>query len=179
MRTVISRITDKGYVQETKPDAHDAARLKDILQSRQCPSSVTDRELFRNRGTLADQFNGDERTLEKLVAKAKAHGYTPGTNDFYNSSLAAFPGDPLGFVPPTGGRAHIKKVVQMRDQDCEGIVNNKASRYRDPEITPDKEPKLNRKIVEKLAQREATLHPEKRRLTKQELREQVIEKHGS
>jgi hypothetical protein len=175
MRTVISRITDKGYVREAEPEAGDTARLSDMLQSRQCPSSVTDRELFRNRGTLADQFSGDERTLDKLVAKAKTYGYTPGTNDFYNSALAAFPGDPMGFVPPTGGRAHIKKVVQMRDQDCEGIVNNKASRYKDPEP----EVKLAPKIVERLAQREATLNPEKRRMKKQDLREYVTEKHGS
>ena len=78
--------------------------------------TMTDREYFRGQGTLLDQFTGEEHILEAHIKQAKKDGYTPGINDVYNPMIANKPGDGKAFVPPTGGRGHIKRVCQERNQ---------------------------------------------------------------
>ena len=123
-------------------------RLADMLASRQAPGAMTDREFFEGRGTLADQFAGAEGQLAKVVAAARAQGYEPKPNDVYVPTLANSIGDPLAFVPPTGGRNHVRRVCEQRQTSCEGAVTVQAPMYREP--TPDK-PLSDKLIREKSA----------------------------
>ena len=41
--------------------------MAEMMAFRQGPRSMTDREFFEGQGTLAKQFDGDERALDKLV----------------------------------------------------------------------------------------------------------------
>lgn len=137
MARTIGTIGSNGYVRLEKPDAEDAKRLAEILSTRTFPGTNTDRELFADYGTLADQFEGEEQVLEKVISESRKRGYNPNPNDLYMPRLAECVGDPLAFVPATGGRSHIKKVAKLRDHDCmdmSGKVINRRSRYRDPEF---------------------------------------------
>lgn len=179
MRTLIASITDKGYVRHSEPEADDESRLRDIIETRQFPGTMSDREFFAGHGTLADQFKGEEKVLEKVVSEARRQGYNPNPNDVYVPRLAMSIGDPAAFVSPTGGRGQIKKVCQMRDKDCfeaDGKVINRRSRYREPDQT---EVKLAPDIAMQAAFMEAKNNPEKRRMKKQDLIAEAIDKHGA
>lgn len=136
--------------------------------------TVTDRELFRNQGTLADQFAGAEDQLDYVVKTAQRHGYRPSYTDLYLPSLARFPGDPKAFVPASGGRGHIRSVCAERGHDCEGIVQ-----YRAPRGTRGEPPKrLSERIVERIARAKITAEPSLARRDQRELREEIIENHA-
>ncbi len=135
MARLIGTIGSRGYVRSEEPSREDAKRLADMLATRQVPRSSTDRELFAGYGSLADQFEGEESVLEKIVCESRKRGYNPNPNDLYMPRLAECPGDPLAFVPATGGMSHIRKVARLRDNDCidmSGKVLHRRSRYRDP-----------------------------------------------
>ena len=104
-----------------------------IISRRSC-GAVTDRELFRGKGTLLDQFGDDaigRKELKEYVANAKQAGGKPHYTDLYIPGLADFPGDPRAFVPASEGRGHIRRQCEARDRECNGLVNVKRS-FREP-----------------------------------------------
>lgn len=140
------------------------------------PGTLSDREFFAGRGTLADQFQGDEQTLKLLVAEAQRRGYTPGPNDVYTPTLARDFGDPLAFVPPTGGRGHIKKVCEMRGDECQGLVNVKSREMVGPSKQDDGPPLAEDIVTEGVA---AEIRQNPDLVTrKAEVREAFIERHA-
>jgi len=141
------------------------------------PRSMTDRELFEGMGPLAKQFEGEEDYLDRIVAGARAHGHNPGANDVYMSNLARFEGDPLAFVPPTGGRGHIRKVCEDRGLPCEGAVNVKG---REPSEDPlAKKIPLANSIVAREMNHRIKKDPGLKEKDPRELREAIIDKHGA
>jgi hypothetical protein len=110
-------------------------RMAEMLALRTAPRGMTDSVYFAAHGNLAKQFeNAPCGQLECLVAVAKSRGYTPGMNDVYDPNLATEGfGDPLAFIPATGGRNHIKRVAEHRDHDLlDGSpVKNKRQRHGD------------------------------------------------
>lgn len=145
-----------------------------IFATRRAPGSLSDREFFAGRGTLSDQFRGDERTLDLLVAEAKNKGYSPSPNDVYVSALANDFGDPLAFVPAAGGRGHVKKVCEMRGHGCEGLVSVKPSGMIDP---PQNGPRLAEDIVADGVAAEIRKNPDLAS-RREEVREAFIERHA-
>ena len=150
-------------------------KMAEMLAFREAPRTNTDREFFEGMGTLSKQFPGEEKMLDQVVAVAKSKGYKPNANDVYLSALAKYPGDPKAFVPATGGRGHIQKVCEDRGWECDGTVKTK---YREPEEAPKKrklaEPIIKRKMLDAHARR-----PETKEMDQGELRQQMIDKHGS
>lgn len=131
-RTVIGRINASGkYERYRASTLADNDRLTEMLERQESPRCMTDSVFFAGVGTLADQFEGDEKMLETVVARARAKGYNPSYTDFYNSRLADDVGDPKAFIPATGGRHHVRQVLEERDWTCDGAVNRKRD-FRDP-----------------------------------------------
>jgi len=170
-------VSDNPHVQafyvQMRLDGQNHA-FAEMCALRQPPGAMADGEFFRDQGTLADQFKGDEAKLEHITAVAKSQGYTPTPNDVYMPGLADYPGDPLAFVPPTGGRHHIKKVCEEKNLECSGQVNVKRV---------EKEPSRNVPLAEDLVQEAvADMHvtdPDLcRKATYQDLREEAIYRHG-
>ena len=110
-----------------------AKRLKAMLDAQSPPRSMTDVELFADVGTLDKQYRGEEQYLDSIVAGARKHGFNPNPHDFYMGNMARFVGDPEAFVPPTGGRGHIRKVCEQRGIPSSGAVNLAG---REPEVDP-------------------------------------------
>lgn len=146
--------------------------LAEMLAHRKAPGANTDREFFRGQRQLCDQFTPIE--LENLVATARSHGYNPSPNDVYLGQLARFPGDPEGFVSPSGGRHQIQKTLEQRGWGCTGAVR---TTLRDTEPL-DTTPGLAPDIVENLVDQQVKENPDLAHKPRQALREEVIDKHG-
>ena len=150
------------------------SRMKEVLESRKMPSIRTDAQFLANHGTLDKQFEGDDRQLKAVTDKAKSLGYNPSPNDTYIPTLARFPGDPLAFVPAGSPKSHIKKVCEATDRACEGDVTVERSK---------KEPKKTVRLGEDLVQEEAAMriaeNPEEALKPKEQLRNEILDKHGA
>lgn len=151
-------------------------RMAEMMAFREGPRSMTDREFFEGQGTLAKQFEGDERALDKLVENARARGYTPNYNDVYIGGLAKYPGDPEAFISPSGGRGQIQRLCEKRGWECSGAVNVK---HRQPETDPrEKREKLGKDLTLRKMQQEIKKNPDKSRMNMRDLRDDVTDKHG-
>ncbi len=144
--------------------------IQEIIETRQFPGLQTDDEFMANRGTLADQL-GDQ--TEKVVAAAQRNGYRPSRNDVYLPAMARFPGDPEAFIQHDSARGKVKKTLESRGWGCEGSVKVKA-RQTEPKRV---------KLANDLAQEEiASLRkrdPHARKAGIKELKQHIVEKHGS
>lgn len=145
-----------------------------VLQSP--PACQTDNIYFENRGTLDDQLKHQARIFAKI---SEQNGYRPNVRDVYEPGLARFQGDPEAFVPATGGKAHVKKVLEKRGYrvrrgDCatHGLAVEAIEEPSKP-TTPLADDLVRENTVKMLRK-----NPELARLPKSELREAVIEKHG-
>lgn len=101
---------------------------------RKGPSLTTDVSLFHGKRFLGDDLHPAH--LQRLLAISRAHGHNPSQGDVYIPALAAFEGDPAAFVPATGGRAHIRSVLEQRNWACDGVVRRSADDRGDNAI-PD------------------------------------------
>lgn len=145
-----------------------------VLQSP--PACRTDNTFFENRGTLSDQLGYQ---AGEYAAIAEQHGYRPNVRDVYEPGLAEFQGDPKAFIPATGGRGHIKKVLEERGYRVrrgDGVSNGMS--VERIETQPAKTIPLAEDLIAKNTKEMLASQPHMRKLKKQEIREAVIEKHG-
>jgi hypothetical protein len=176
-KTIYPIISDDPAVQafyENSRRDGNSHNIAEMCALRSAPRGMTDNVFFEGVGTLAKQFEGDERVLEKVTKTAMAHGYKPNPNDFYNSSLAAFVGDPKAFIPASGGRGHVQAVCEERGWSCQGAVKVKG---RDRK--PVKQIRLGKDIVARTVQETIAADPSKARIDKRDLAAEVIRKHGA
>lgn len=161
-------------------------RLAEMLASQHPPAAKdTDTQVAAGFKTLHDQVGGTPGYLNKIVANAKRHGYTPSYNDVYNPMLVrrkVGPGDPQAFCKPHEVQSHAKKIAKLRglpllNGDDTVVVQGRAQES-DPlanrcRLAPD----LVNEELRKLAKQT----PEIKKLPKKELnalRKQIVEKHG-
>lgn len=137
------------------------------------PAIRTSATFESGRGTLADQFKGDDKMLKYVVAQAKARGYNPSSRDVYMRSLAKFPGDPEAFVKTGEGESKVKDVIRKRNWTCEelGIEATDREPPKKRGLAPDLVEEVRRKMLKK--------DPSLKAKNQNELREAIIDKHGS
>ncbi len=152
------------------------AIFADMLASRKAPGTKgCDTDWFRGKGTLSDQFSGDQKQLEHTVNVARSHGYNPNMHDVYVPGMARFVGDPEAFVSPAGGLHQVKSTFVSRNQTCHGAVEFESVKMDPPK---DAKPVLCEKLVEKLSVDMAAADPKLAKKGKRALREAVIDKHA-
>lgn len=151
----------------------DKARLADMLASRRAPRVDTDDVFFADHEyTVKRQMEIDPVGMKRYIDGAKRRGYNVNMNDVYCPAIAAdSDGDPLAFVPRTGGKGHIKKVAEMRNKTLVGAVNYTAE-DRGPPPAP---PALSNKLIREKMSLERMKHPD---ASREELRERIIKKHA-
>ena len=150
------------------------SRMDEVLKSKKMPAIRTDAQFLANHGTLDKQFAGDNRQLKAVTDKAKSLGYNPNPNDTYISTLARFPGDPLAFVPAGSPKSHIKKVCEATDRACEGDVS-----VNRPRKEPAKTVRLGEDLVQEEAEQRIMKNPEEALKPKEQLRNEILDKHGA
>lgn len=168
-RNLSKAAKSKGETPDEKADH----RFAEMLAFQSPPRANTDREFFDGMGTLADQFGKDVDGLNSAVAGARSHGYEPNPHDVYLPTIAQFEGDPLAFVPATGGRGHIKKVCEMRGVSCRGAVTVEG---RQPESDPLGTPYLADDLVIEEVAKAAKTDPNITKASKNELRQEMTNK---
>lgn len=148
-----------------------------MLVTQSPPACRTDNTFFENRGTLDQQLG---REVNHYTEIAEQNGYRPGARDVYEPGLARFQGDPEAFVPATGGRAHVKKVLEKRGYRVTNGVGVPSGICATPleSLEPVKSKPLANDIIRENAKRILKEEPDKRKLSKNELRELVVERHG-
>jgi putative FmdB family regulatory protein len=84
------------------------------------PALRTATTFVSGKGTLLDQFQGDEAEVARVVSEAKKQGYTPKDTDIYEPCLAQRKGDPAAFLPAADPVGKLKQVCARRNISCEG-----------------------------------------------------------
>jgi putative FmdB family regulatory protein len=84
------------------------------------PAIRTDATFVRGKGTLLDQFQGDEAEVKRVTDAAKSQGYTPSASDIYEPCIAKCKGDPEAFLPASDPVGSLRRVCKKRGIGCEG-----------------------------------------------------------
>lgn len=177
-RRLISKFSDGGEYKRLEASTEvDALRIDDILTSRRVPGGISDRELFSghcNGNQFADQPEIGDAKLREYAAYTG--GKKPPTGAIYMEGLArhGMPGDPEAWV---SSRDEAKRVLESRP----GTVAQGIVRARAPEpIGPTHfRTKLDEKIVRKKMREAAEANPDLVRRPFDEVRAEIIEKHGN
>ncbi len=150
-----------------------SGKLEKMLDAQEAPRCMTDDVFLGGMGTLADQFEGDEAGLQRVISNARKGGYNPSMNDVYMANMATHEGDPRAFVK---GRAD----VQNRCREL-GVPSEGACPVSESEVPARPERRRNVKLGEDIIQRsmaaEIAQNPDQAH--NKELRDQVIDKHGN
>lgn len=111
-------------------------KFAEMLALQSPPGVKTDSTYFNNGRDVAHMVEQEPDYALPVLKKAKSLGYKPRASDVYEPGLAKFPGDPAAFVPATGGRAHIRKVLERRGWGASGTVTTRSR-------APDRDPLEN------------------------------------
>lgn len=153
--------------------AKDRQNIKDMCRDRKTPGVRTDTSFHAGRGTLLQQMDGDEQWTKYLVQEARKQGYNPGANSVYIGQIADKPGDPDAWFSPSDGRKELEKRLRKKGKGCDiPGLKVEASPY-----VEKKGPQLNPKIVKSL-ERQYVASGEAKGMSKKELREHIVKKHG-
>lgn len=147
-----------------------------VMLAHQQPPGVrgTDREFQKGQRQKMENYGG---SMKHILRQARAAGIaTQGKT--YMAGLGHWT-DPAAWASTIDD---VRKVVEVRNLDCSGIVNHKAV-----EIEPKKKPvELAEHLVQQRMQEYLAKSPKLRadmkknpRKTKAELREKIIDTHGS
>jgi hypothetical protein len=139
----------------------------------------TDDVFFQGAKPLYEQFES-QQALNRTLRESKKRGFTPDKNAIYYPNLARFRGDPEAYVTRAMGRSYIRKLLENRGWSAEGGVNVKG---REPESDPldakNCKP-LGEDIVRRRMSEEIKKNPDLARgKNRKELRQKIIERHGS
>ena len=149
-------------------------RFATMLALQAPPKANTDREFFAGRHNLGQQFAGDRRGLRSVLRGAKKRGFKPPADAIYEPGLARFQGDPEAFIPASGGRGYVKKLLETRGWESEGAVKVRASGSREQDavaLAPDLAKQMLPGVLEK--------DPKLKRASRREQLAEVARRHGS
>jgi len=136
--------------------------------------SVFIQDQNRHGRSILDRMNGDVRAVERLRKGLAKNGYTLKSDDHYIATAATKPNDPAAIVNHTTGLGGLRSRLEGRGQSMEGEINLKPREYE-----RQVKHKLNPKIVERIRQQRIKQNPDLARKDQRELREAIIDQHGS
>jgi hypothetical protein len=172
---VTYRINGKevSSLQATEQEQED---FKQMLEEQKFPGISTDDTFLSGIPTLDKQF-AHPKHHEAVVKAAKRQGYTPKPTDYYVPALAQRVGDPRAFLNHGHAKGAARKYAEELGVAAEGAITTKA---REPEKDPYENPKhrLAPRIVDRIARQKIKENPDLARINKQDLRDEIISKHG-
>ena len=128
----------------------------------------------RHGRSILDRHNGDARAVERLRKALAKNGYSLKSDDHYIPTAGLPFGDPRAIVNHTQGLGDLRRHLEKNQRTVEGEVSVKGEAR---EIK--KKHRLNPVIVERIRQREIAQNPDLAHKNQRELRESIIDKHGS
>lgn len=164
-------------------DSGQSASFAGIIAMRKTPGLKTDSAMVaaqnqeRGGATLADQFRGNENLLQYRIQQARKNGYEPKATDFYNSSMARFPGDPRAF---TGASQSIGDIKRDMARTGDGLaVGDRVIQAQETDVAPEPPKKLAEHIVTRIQKQRIEADPGLAHKDQRELRSQIKDEHGS
>lgn len=144
--------------------------LAEMFAFQQPPGSNTDRE-FLHGHVNGNQFSNTPEIGDYYKKVTERLGGST-TGKVYKRSLAAFPGDPRAWV---SGKDDVRKVCEERGWNCDGDVKvvseQKAERPKSVKLATSTVNRLTKEYLQK--------EPGLRKKRVEEVKEMVIDKHGS
>lgn len=174
---MLSPFVTRGAQYYRMRQAGESDNLAAMVALRKGPVLSTDDTFFQGMGTLYDQF-GSQQALNRTLAESKKRGFVPDKNAVYFPNLARFKGDPEAYVSRSQGRTYIRKLLERRGWESDGAVKVKG---RGPEKDPYARENcipLADDAIQQYSAKMIQKDPSLKRLSKREMREKVIEKHG-
>ncbi len=178
MRRLIAKFRDGAtYERLEESTAIDEMRINEILESRQVPGAVTDREF------LSGNFNGNQFANTPILGDTKIEQYKrytggkmPPKGAVYVDGIARpnMPGDPEAWVE---SRGDLKRKIESRPgASADGLVKARGPEPIGPMHT---RVKLAENIVRKKMRQAIEKNPDLAHVDQGELRHSIIEKHGN
>jgi hypothetical protein len=150
--------------------------MAEIFALQSAPNVKSMTSFCAHRGTLESQFEGDDYSLNRLVAMARSEGYNPNPNDIYIDGLADHPGDKDAFVPPADAESHIRKKLAKRGMSLNASTGEVTVNSR-----PDPPPRpvaMAPDLVRRNARKMIVEDPSLSRLHPKDLKAEAIHRHG-
>jgi len=141
-------------------------------------SVVTDSTYSRGRGTLLDQFNGDEKETARMVAKFKAQGVNPSNHDFYEPCLAEFPGDARALIPQDSPRTAMAQRIAERGVNIVDGRAGVATKHVKAKEEDRSKKRLAPFLVEEKRYNMLKRNPSLAKRNQNELRKEIVQKHA-
>ena len=156
-------------------------RMAEALAMQQAPGvGVTDTNFIsdqnRHGRSILDRMNGSTVMTELLRRNLKKHGYTLKSDDHYIPTVARFPGDPEAIVSNTNTLGDMKRRLQNRGVQTQGMFSMDADNSRPP---APKKHLLNPKIVDQLDRQNLQQNPDLIAVPKHQRHAELVEKHGA
>ena len=151
---------------------------KRAIRQRMYPQVLkTSTEWLKGRKMLGDQFPDNPSGRQQLayrIAQAQAAGYKPSASDYYDPTVAAYPGDPDGFIPQADPAGHVTRVCAKRGVGCDSSLVKVAS----PMSGRSKPAPLADDIVRDLASEKIRANPDLGQKSKAEVAEMIRGEHS-
>ncbi len=147
-----------------------------LIAMRKSPMPDTDDVFFSGLHHMGHQMC-DEQAKNYINAHRKHTGRNPPEGAIYMPGLARFQGDPEAFVNRSDGRTYIKRLIESRGGTIDREMN---VTWNEPETDPfEGNVPLAEDLVRRQAAEDIKENPDLGRMTKQEMRERITEKHGA
>ena len=144
------------------------------------PKLMTDAVFAEGNTRLGDNYHGSYG--DALKATAKKHGFTssyqyhPGLARWHPEDPKHNGADPEAYMPPSGGRGYVKRLMESRGWACDGAVDVEGRAEKDPF---DDAVSLAPELIVRNAQKFVQENPdEARKMNRRELRDHMVANHG-
>jgi len=151
-------------------------RFAEMIASQSPPRCMTDDVFFAGMQPWTADCTPQRKA--KILAAAKAQGFTPSPDAIYHPGLARFPGDKEAFFTRSQGRGYIKQLCERRGWAAEGAVTVAARQPEDDMLAPKHCVPLSENIVREKAMDMIQENPGLKSLNRKQLREKVLERYG-
>jgi len=167
----------RGAIYLKMREQGESAKMAAMLALQRSTGISTDDTFFSGSKPLYDQF-GSQKHLDRYLGYAKKQGFTPPVNSTYFANLARFPGDKEAWVTRAMGRSYIRKLIEQRGGKMDASMNAVWNEPENDPLDAKNCTPLGDDIVKRYGDRMVKKDPSLGQLSRRELREKVIEKHG-
>ena len=190
---MIATIQIPSEVEDAGPDAAEFYQMllergespvfAEILTMRQAPgirteaSEVAAQNQARGGSSLGTQFSGNQHLLDYRIRQARRNGYNPSPSDYYDATKASFPGDPNAWMGAKQTQGDVRRSIERRGGGM--IKGDDITLAPNTDVAPTPPMKLNPRIVDRIEKRMVADDPGLVHKDRRELRESIVDKHGS
>jgi len=164
-------------------DRGESPTMAEIFTMRQAPgirteaSEIAAQNQARGGNSLGTQFRGNQNLLDYRIKQARKHGYNPSATDYYDCTVANFPGDPKAWTGAKQTKGDVRREIAKYGGGM--VKGDDITLAPNTDVAPTPPKKLAEKIVTRIEQQMVKDDPGLAFKDRRELRESIKDKHGS